>query len=416
MTFAAGQLLRRGLLVLCGLLLLLGTAHAQADLPPDLKQRLDRGVVEARARNAEALESPVFSDLRPGNEHVASVAVINAAGNPSRAAAIVGYLSTQMPEARGQISRAVGGSFPGFATEIRAAAGTPPPPVQPQFAQGTEPVGFWYNQPALDRFRTDPAVAGPDAPMPSVGAVPVAGTGRVRSAELPPLVPVEQPWDPLQPMNLLFYSFNQAVDLVLLRPAAWLLDKAPDPVQTSIANAVHNYSEPIVFVNDILQGEFTQASLSVGRFALNTTLGLGGLFDVADMWFGWEPHNADFGQTLHRYGVPAGPYLVLPVLGPTNLRDAFGYAAAEAADPFALVTRVPGRIIHGTVEELSDRMIAFPAEEAIRNGENHYERQRALYYQRRAVTLSRRTSRQTDGAALDADLSRSEFHRPEFDH
>ena len=203
---------------------------------------------------------------------------------------------------------------------------------------------------------------------------------------------------------------------MLLRPAAWLLDKAPDPVQTSIANAVHNYSEPIVFVNDILQGEFTQASLSVGRFALNTTLGLGGLFDVADMWFGWEPHNADFGQTLHSYGVPAGPYLVLPVLGPTNLRDGFGYAAAEAADPFALVTRVPGRIIHGTVEELSDRMIAFPAEEAIRNGENHYERQRALYYQRRAVTLSRRTSRQTDGAALDADLSRSEFHRPEFDH
>ncbi len=416
MTSGAGQLLRRGLLVLCGLLLLLGTAHAQSDLPPDLVQRLDRGVAEARARNAEALESPVFSDLRPGNEHVASVAVINAAGNPSRAAAIVGYLSTRMPEARGQISRAVGGSFPGFATEIRAAAGTPPTPARPAFAQGADTVGFWYNQPALDRFRTGPAAPVSANSLPSVGAVPASGPATEGSAELPPLVAVEQPWDPLQPMNLLFYSFNQAVDLVVLRPAAWLLDKAPDPIQTSIANAVHNYSEPIIFVNDILQGEFTQASLSVGRFALNTTLGLGGLFDVADMWFGWEPHNADFGQTLHSYGVPPGPYLVLPVLGPTNLRDAFGYAAAEAADPFALVTKVPGRIIHGTVEELSDRMIAYPAEEAIRNGENHYERQRALYYQRRAVTLSRRTSRQTDGAALDADLSRPEFHRPEFDH
>lgn len=412
MTSGAGQLLRRGLLVLCGLLLLLGTANAQSDLPPDLVQRLDRGVAEARARNAEALESPVLGDLRPGNEHVASVAVINAAGNPSRAAAIVGYLSTRMPEARDQISRAVGGSFPGFATEIRAAAGTPRTPARPAFAQGSDTVGFWYNQPALDRFRTGSAVAASEPSLPSVGAVPQSRT----APELPPLVAVEQPWDPLQPMNLLFYSFNQAVDLAVLRPAAWLLDKAPDPIQTSIANAVHNYSEPIIFVNDILQGEFTQASLSVGRFALNTTLGLGGLFDVADMWFGWEPHNADFGQTLHSYGVPPGPYLVLPVLGPTNLRDAFGYAAAEAADPFALVTKVPGRIIHGTVEELSDRMIAFPAEEAIRNGENHYERQRALYYQRRAVTLSRRTSRQTDGAALDADLSRPEFHRPEFDH
>ncbi|MDF1735671.1 MAG: VacJ family lipoprotein [Minwuia sp.] len=416
MTSGAGQSLRRGLLLVLSLLLLLGTANAQSDLPPDLIQRLDRGVAEARARNAEALESPAFSDLRPGNEHVASVAVINAAGNPSRAAAIVGYLSTRMPEARDQISRAVGGSFPGFATEIRAAAGTPPAPADPGFTQGTDTVGFWYSQPALDRFRSGPAGVAPNGPLPSVGAVSATRAGRERATDLPALVPVEEPWDPLQPMNLLFYSFNQAVDLVVLRPAAWLLDKAPDPVQTSIANAVHNYSEPIIFVNDILQGEFTQASLSVGRFALNTTLGLGGLFDVADMWFGWEPHNADFGQTLHRYGVPAGPYLVLPVLGPTNLRDAFGYAAAEAADPFALVTKVPGRIIHGTTEELSDRMIAFPVEEAIRNGEDHYERQRALYYQRRAVTLSRRTSRQTEGAALDADLSRPEFYRPEFDH
>ncbi len=408
-------LFRHGLLVLFGLLLLLGPINAQTGLSPDLIERLDRGVAEARARNAEARETPVFSDLQPGHEHIASVAVINAAGNPANAAAIVGYLSDRMPEARQQISRAVGGSFPGFATEIRAAAGTPPPAAPVRFAQGTDTVGFWYNQPALDRFRSGPAAVS-DATLPSVGDAPRDRSRPPRQADLPPLVAVEEPWDPLEPMNLLFYSFNQAVDQVVLRPAAWLLDKAPDPVQTGIANAVHNYSEPIIFVNDILQGEFTQAGLSAGRFALNTTLGLGGLFDVADMWFGWEPHNADFGQTLHSYGVPAGPYLVLPVLGPTNLRDGLGYVAAEAADPFALITRVPGRIIHGTVEELSDRMIAYPQEEAIRNRPNHYERQRALYYQRRAVTLSRRTSRQTEGAALDADLSRPEFERPEFDH
>jgi len=314
----------------------------------------------------------------------------------------------------------VSGSFPGFATEIRTAAGSPPAPAPASFAQGSDTVGFWYSQPALDRYRTGAAPvsasANARAGASTARIAPAYRVAGARGADLPPLVAVEEPWDPLEPVNLLFYSFNQAIDLVVLRPAAWLLDKAPDPIQTSIANAVHNYSEPVIFVNDMLQGELTKASLSVGRFALNTTLGLGGLFDVADMWFGWEPHNADFGQTLHSYGVPAGPYLVLPVLGPSNLRDALGYAAAEAADPFALFTKVPGRIVHGTVEELSDRMIAFPQEEAIRNGDNHYERQRALYYQRRAVTLSRRTSRQAEGAALDADLSRPEFSQQEFDH
>lgn len=399
------------LLTLIALAFWSGVAGAQSSLSPALQERLDRGIVEARARNAEAQRSPAFSDLKPGNEHAASVAVINAAGNPSLAADIVGYMSDQMPEARGPISRAVAGSFPGFARQIRVAAGTEIPQAQNSFAQGGDQVGFWYNQPALDRYRSTPADA---APLPSVGTAP--GPRGRSIADLPPLVQVEEPWDPLLPVNLLFYGFNQAVDLAILRPVTWVLGHAPDPVQTGLANAVHNYSEPIIFVNDLLQGELTKASLSVGRFALNTTLGLGGIFDVADMWFGWEPHHADFGQTLHRFGVPAGPYLVLPVLGPSNLRDAVGYVAAEAADPFALITRVPGRIAHGAAEELSDRMIAFPATEAIRNGDNHYERQRALYYQRRAITLSRRTSRQSDGAPLDADLQRPEFHEPEFDH
>lgn len=400
------------LLTLIALAFWSAEARAQSSLSPALQDRLDRGIVEARARNAEALRSPVFSDLKPGNEHAASVAVINAAGNPSLAADIVGYMADQMPEARGPISRAVAGSFPGFAPQIRVAAGTDTPQAQNTFAQGGDQVGFWYNQPALDRYRSTP-VAVAVAPPPSVGTAPARGGRSV--ADLPPLVQVERPWDPLLPVNLLFYGFNQAVDLAILRPVTWVLGHAPDPVQTGLANAVHNYSEPIIFVNDLLQGELTRASLSVGRFALNTTLGLGGIFDVADMWFGWEPHHADFGQTLHRYGVPAGPYLVLPVLGPSNLRDAVGYVAAEAADPFALITRVPGRIAHGTVEELSDRMIAYPATEAIRNGDNHYERQRALYYQRRAITLSRRTSRQSGGAPLDADLQRPEFYEPEFD-
>ncbi|MDF1722506.1 MAG: VacJ family lipoprotein [Minwuia sp.] len=397
------------MVLLAFIALVIGThgVEAQSSLSPTLQERLDRGIVEARARNAEALRTQGLSDLKPGNEHAASVAVINAAGNPAQAAAIVGYMSDRMPEARGPISRAVSGSFPGFASQIRVAAGTVAPASQDTFAQGSDEVGFWYSQPALDRFRTRPVET--IAPLPSVGAE----RGR-RSAELPPLVAVEEPWDPLQPVNWLFYGFNQAVDLAILRPITWVLGHAPDPVQTGFANAVHNYSEPIIFVNDLLQGELTKASLSVGRFALNTTLGLGGIFDVADMWFGWEPHHADFGQTLHRIGVPAGPYLVLPILGPSNLRDAVGYVAAEAADPFALITRVPGRIAHGTAEELSDRMIAYPATEAIRNGDNHYERQRALYYQRRAITLSRRTSRQSEGAPLDADLQRPEFHEPEF--
>ncbi len=130
------------LLMLLALVLPAGPVDAQASQSPPLsgalQERLDRGIAEARARNAEALRSPGMTDLKPGNEHAASVAVINAAGNPSLAAGIVGYMSDRMPEARGPIARAVAGSFPGFAPEIRVAAGAPPPQAQSTFAQGGE--------------------------------------------------------------------------------------------------------------------------------------------------------------------------------------------------------------------------------------------------------------------------------------
>ena len=92
---------------------------------------------------------------------------------------------------------------------------------------------------------------------------------------------------------------------------------APEPVRRSVGNFLHNLRSPVIFVNDILQGERDRAGVTLGRFMINTTLGVFGLFDPATA-FGHQRHDEDFGQTLAVYGVPDGPYLMLPLLGPVQ--------------------------------------------------------------------------------------------------
>jgi phospholipid-binding lipoprotein MlaA len=128
--------------------------------------------------------------------------------------------------------------------------------------------------------------------------------------------------DPWEGMNRGTFWFNERVDRAVLEPVAtgwdWLL---PERVQTSVGNFFDNLFLPIVFVNDLLQAKPVAAAQDVGRFAVNTTLGLAGLFDPASR-FGIPENDEDFGQTFGRWGCPPGPYLVLPLLGPSSLRDA----------------------------------------------------------------------------------------------
>ena len=130
--------------------------------------------------------------------------------------------------------------------------------------------------------------------------------------------------DPFEPTNRAIFAVNQTLDDAVVGPTARAYDAVtPDPVQTGVRNFMSNLNQPVVFANALLQGDVHAAGDTFGRFLMNTTIGLAGVFDVASHE-GVPQHRRDFGQTLAVWGVEDGPYLVLPLIGPSNLRDATG--------------------------------------------------------------------------------------------
>jgi phospholipid-binding lipoprotein MlaA len=130
--------------------------------------------------------------------------------------------------------------------------------------------------------------------------------------------------DPFEPGNRVVFAFNRGLDRALIKPVAQVYTAVvPEPLRDGIHNALSNFFLPITFANDLLQGNVSRGGETLGRFAINSTVGIGGLLDVANRW-GIAPHTEDFGQTLAVWGVGDGPYLVLPVLGPSGVRDAAG--------------------------------------------------------------------------------------------
>jgi phospholipid-binding lipoprotein MlaA len=132
--------------------------------------------------------------------------------------------------------------------------------------------------------------------------------------------------DPWVGFNRPIFEFNEKLDRALLKPVAQTYATyVPKPVDLGITNVFRNLGEPMVIANDILQLKIWQAASDSARFVVNTTLGIFGLFDVAT-YFGLSRHEEDFGQTLGYWGVESGPYLMLPFLGPSSVRDGFGQA------------------------------------------------------------------------------------------
>lgn len=129
------------------------------------------------------------------------------------------------------------------------------------------------------------------------------------------------PDDPLEGFNRSMFAFNESVDSTVLKPVAQVYQSVtPSLVKTAVGNFFSNAGDVWTAVNNILQGNFADGANDFMRFAINTTVGVGGLIDVASAG-GMPKHQADFGQTLGVWGVPAGPYVVLPILGPSTLRD-----------------------------------------------------------------------------------------------
>lgn len=200
--------------------------------------------------------------------------------------------------------------------------------------------------------------------------------------------------DPLEPMNRAVFSFNTAADEVVLRPIAQTYRSTlPAPVQRSVHNVINNLRSPVIFANDTLQAEPKRAGDTLIRFLINSTAGVFGLFDVVGDTGGPGFHPEDFGQTLAVWGVEDGPYLVLPLFGPSNPRDAAGLGVEWFADPADLALANQGlewvswtRFGAGAVDERAD--LLDPIDELKRGSLDFYAAMRSVYRQHRANEIA----------------------------
>ena len=152
------------------------------------------------------------------------------------------------------------------------------------------------------------------------------------------------PDDPLEGYNRAMFSFNDSVDKAVIKPVATGYKKVmPEVARTGVTNFFSNLGDVWIGVNNVLQGKVGPGVSDFGRFAINTTVGIFGLFDVASD-AGLEKHNEDFGQTLGRWGVGTGAYVVLPILGPSDVRDGFSLLVVDwHGDPLWYVANIPTR-------------------------------------------------------------------------
>ena len=222
----------------------------------------------------------------------------------------------------------------------------------------------------------------------------------------PPTDPVaraayDQANDPLEPLNRKTFALNQFLDKAFFKPAAQVyVAVLPGDARKAVHHVLDNLKEPTLFFDNVLQGQFKRAEITLGRFIVNSTVGFGGLVDVMTL-SGVDRQPADFGQTLYVWGVPSGPYLILPILGPTNPRDAVGSAVDSYDDPFTIIANDHGvtelttaRFIVGGVEERADVLDELDAIE--KNSVDFYAEMRSLAQQHRAAELK-------NGKAPDAE-------------
>lgn len=200
--------------------------------------------------------------------------------------------------------------------------------------------------------------------------------------------------DPLETVNRAIFAFNQVVYDALLTPVAKAYNASlPAPVRSSVSNVIDHVASPVTLANDLLQFEIDRAMTTIARFLVNTIIGFGGLDDVAAS-IGLEEHSEDFGQTLGSYGMGEGFYLVLPLLGPSNPRDAIGkYLVDPYFDPLGMwldnTDRDTEAYVRMGVSAVDEYASIVDSMEKIRKTSiDYYAAIRSLYRQKRATEIS----------------------------
>ena len=277
----------------------------------------------------------------------------------------------QAPEYRFSLDATIKGMFPGFANALLIPSQTRPP------RQTTQKV------PRNIRVTETQAQIIPNAPLPE---------------ERPnnwPILPKEggndgyADIDPLEGLNKVFFYTNGALDFLIFEPIARTYRYVtPEVARHALGRAFDNLSSPIIFANDLLQLRFHRAATTLSRFAINSTVGVLGLYDVADE-LGLERHEADFGQTLYVMGISDGLYLVLPLFGPTTARDAIGMGIDSFLDPRSWLLNSTTRLALYTGEGVVRREQVIEAVDfMLEHTDSTYDAVRAWTYQQRQIELT----------------------------
>jgi phospholipid-binding lipoprotein MlaA len=231
----------------------------------------------------------------------------------------------------------------------------------------------------------------PKVPLAVVAMLLFAGC-----ASLPPDAEPD-PRDPLESFNRSMFAVNDALDRSIARPVArGYVKVVPQPMRTGVGNFFTNLAYPSTVANSLLQGKFRQFGNDLGRLVVNTTIGIGGLFDPATQ-MGLAQNDEDLGQTLGKWGVPPGPFLMRPIIGPSTFRDTFGDVADFWIDPKHYVQN--DWIVYGLyVQELVHRRSQLLSADAVQDSVyDPYAFMRNAWLQRREYLIR-------DGAVGDDDV------------
>ena len=368
-----------------------------AQVSPSVQARIDAAAREARdlSRQEQVLSRTLrVGDLaqadsllsRQRTASTLSAVVIGAiAENPAQAGAVVDAAIRAAPEFQDTIVANTLSAFPGLAGAISGGR------------TGQTPVVAAYRPAPPPSPAPRPAYTPPPVPAPQLAVNPApvppltmpSGTAEGRGDPKPSDDDGEI-YDPWEGFNRSIFAFNDVLDRFLLKPIAQVYDFImPDAAKDNFRNAFYNLGEPVRLANDMLQFEGGDAVKTTGRFLVNTTVGIVGLFDVASDW-GMSRHPSDFGQTLHSYGSGAGPYLVLPILGPSTLRDGTGTVVDMFFDPRTWLLDFPVNMsITGGKGTVRREELIEPLDDLRENSIDYYSALRSAYFQDRAVDLRR---------------------------
>ena len=371
---------------------------ATARVPADVEARIQfvaqdyvaRG--RQRALSASMPANPILARVSAENDRriavsrMASVVIAAITTRPDLSEALLGRVAAVAPDLGAGVRDRVSLAFPfrvGLAAPPAARAPPRPPPGPPRTARPSTTFADDEDEEA-------------------------AAAAELAADEIAP-----EHDDPMEGFNRAVFWVNDMLDQLIFRPIAWTYGKLmPEPAKQGVRNVARNLKGPVILVNDLLQAEFDDAAITAARFLANSTLGLGGLFDVAGA-MGLEHHPADFGQTLHAYGVGSGPYLVLPILGPSTARDGAGRVIDAFFHPLTYILDPSENLIRFGAESLVERERLLTQTDELRESSlDFYAAVRSLYLQNRAIELGRREP-ETTARAPPPDGS--EFLWPDMD-